>query len=579
MSYISNILEESFTNKDPKPFWCYIKSRRQDNIGVSPLKHQGRLDANSKDKAELLNQQFQSVFTREDTVKMPNISGPSFPPISDITISPQGVEKLLKQLKVNKASGPDCIPNKLPKETAQQIAPALSTLFQHSLNSGTLPADWCEANIAPVFKKGSRHQAVNYRPVLLTCVCCKIMEHIVCKHILDHLELHHILTTLQHGFRHGHSCETQLLLTLHDITQIYDKKQQIDVAILDFSKAFDTVPHERLLHKLHHYGIEGTTLSWIKAFLTNRSQRVIVEGEASESVKVLSGVPQGTVLGPLLFLCFINDLPSHVTSQARLFADDCLLYRPIKTKQDHITLQQDLTNLEIWAKEWGMKFNAKNFYILRICRSKQASDHFYSLDSHILEQVKENPYLGVLISEDLKWSKHINKTCRKAGSILAFLRRNLKQCPTSIKATAYKSLVRSILEYSSTTWDPYLQKDINELEKVQRKSARFILNDYGRESSVTTMLDTLSLDRLENRHHSARLVLRYKIVNDLVAIPAGSLLTQNSGHTRTKGYIQPRCNTTIHQNSFLPRTIKDWNSLPTNAKEAGSLDVFKRLVT
>ena len=409
LNYINNILEESFNNKDTKPFWHYIKSKKQDNIGVSPLKHQGTLHANSKDKAELLNTQFQSVFTREDDSTTPMMSGPSFPSILDIDITTQGVRKLLQNLKINKASGPDGIPNRILKETAQQIAPALTAIFQYSLNHGVVPDDWCEANVAPVYKKGSRHQAVNYRPVSLTCVCCKIMEHIICKHIMNHLEQYDILTSLQHGFRHGHSCETQLLLTLHDMTQLYDKKHQIDVAILDFSKAFDTVPHRKLLHKLHHYGVKGNILKWIESFLTNRTQRVLVEGEFSKSVKVLSGVPQGTVLGPLLFLCFINDLPNEVISQVRLFADDCLLYRPIKSAEDHIILQQDLTKLETWANTWGMKFNAQKCYVLRICRSKKQSEYFYNLNDHILE--------------------HVNKTSRKANSILAFLRRNLKENP------------------------------------------------------------------------------------------------------------------------------------------------------
>ena len=184
--------------------------------------------------------------------------------------------------------------------------------------------------------------------------------------------------------------------------------------------------------------------AWLCDFLTNRKMRVVIDGEESEAVPVDSGVPQGTVLGSLLFLCHINDLPDAVKSTVRLFADDCLLYRQVKSTEDHISLQQDLQNLDTWAKTWGMCFNAKKCYIMSI---NSKSTHFYQLDGHILQQVPENLYLGVTIPDDLKWSSHICIT-RKANSTLGFLIRNLKQCPLNCRMTAY-SLVRSTLEYSS----------------------------------------------------------------------------------------------------------------------------------
>jgi hypothetical protein len=221
--------------------------------------------------------------------------------------------------------------------------------------------------------------------------------------MLKHLEKNKILTN--HGFRPGYSCETQLITTINEFLQEHYKGYQLDVAILDFSKAFDTVPHSKLLHKLHQYGIKGKIHKWLTNFLTARSMRTIVEGEKSNETTVDSGVPQGTVLGPILFLCHINDLPDSVTSSIRLFADDCLLYRTIKTAKDHQKLQADLEQLEIWAKDWGMRFNAKKCYILSI---NKKSNKFYSLDNHILQEVQDNPYLGLQISNDLKWSMHIN---------------------------------------------------------------------------------------------------------------------------------------------------------------------------
>ena len=412
VDFVNNTIQEGFDNNNSKPFWRYVKAKRQDNVGVAPLKVKGVLHSESKNKAQILVEQFYSVFTKTGNKVLSKLSKQFKYELPGLTITVPGVEKLLRKVNTSKAIGLDNISNVILKECASQLAPGLSEIFQNSIDSGKLPTDWTNANVSPVFKKGDVHLAENYRPVSLTSVTCKLLEHIICKHLLTHLEKNNILTNLNHGFRSGYSCETQLLVTLNDLLHFNDEGLQTDVIILDFSKAFDTVPHEELLTKLESFGITGSIHHWLRTFLTKRYMQVVVDGESSSKVTVDSGVPQGTVLGPLLFLCHINDIPLAVSSQVRLFADDCLLYRKIESQEDHTILQQDLIELEKWASKWGMRFNAKKCYIMSI---NNKSSHFYSLCNHILQQVSENPYLGITLTENLKWNSQITKTTKKAN--------------------------------------------------------------------------------------------------------------------------------------------------------------------
>ena len=351
--YINNILSTSLEEGNSKPFYKYVRSKREDQVGVPPLKENGVLHTSAAKRSEIAAKQFQSVFTDDehDPFRDARLHGPAYPQIGDLTIRDEGVEKLLANIDPSKAAGPDEVPCRLLKELAHELAPVFGSLFRQSVGTGCLPASWLKAWITPVYKKGTRCEAENYRPVSLTCVMCKLLEHIMCTHMRAHFDKHGILTPLNHGFRKEHSCESQLLITAHDFLKRLDLKEEVDVLVLDFSKAFDTVPHKRLLQKLEFYGIQGDILLWIRSFPTSRTQSVVVDGCRSREGAVLSGVPQGTVLGPLLFLCHINDLPSVVdpASAVRLLADDCLLYRSIKSLQDHAQLQRDLHALALWG--------------------------------------------------------------------------------------------------------------------------------------------------------------------------------------------------------------------------------------
>ena len=271
------------------------------------------------------------------------MDGEPFPAMHSFTITCEGVKKLLSNLDPHKAIGPDSIPSRFLKEYADEITPALTLIFQASLQQGEVPQDWRQAYLTPIFKKGDRSSPANYRPISLTSVCSKVIEH---SQVMKHIEVHGILSDQQHGFRKRRSCDSQFIMTLQDLAAGMDEGQQIDAILPDFSKAFDKVPHERLAVKLRHYGIQGNLLQWIQSFLRDRCQQVRVEGQSSTSIPVVSGVPQGTVLGPLLFLLYINDLPQKVSSTARLFADDSLLYLKISSPADAAELQRDLDRLQ-----------------------------------------------------------------------------------------------------------------------------------------------------------------------------------------------------------------------------------------
>lgn len=237
---------------------------------------------------------------------------------------------------------------------------------------------------------------------------------------MSHFERNGLLVDVQHGFRKGRSCETQLAALVQDLAKVLDNRGQTDMILLDFSKAFDSVPHQRLLLKLHNMGVRKNTLNWIGEFLTNRHQQVVLEGASSSRCKVTSGVPQGTVLGPLLFLAYINDLPSVVKSKVRLFADDCILYREISTNPDTNLLQEDLDSMVRWGKTWQMTFNATKCYSMSVSHKKKPIQREYVMGSCILKAAKHHPYLGVEISNDLSWSKHIDQYHLKQTKLLGY---------------------------------------------------------------------------------------------------------------------------------------------------------------
>ena len=284
---------DNLMTSNSKPFWKFTKSLRHSSTGVlSPSTINGTATSNIH-KIDALNNQFQSVFTKEDCSNLPTLNSSPTKSMLPIQISTEGIVKLLKELKPQKAPGSDCITATILKTCAEQAMPLLQQVFQKSLDTCELPLDWQKANISPIIKTGNRSDPANYRPVLSTSIPCKMLEHIIHTNIMRHLEKYKVLNDEQHGFRRGRSCETQLALSVNDLAKVLDRQSQADVVIMDFSKVFDLVLHQRLLSKLCHFGITGKLHKLRKKKLTMRTQQVVLEVVSSSSITVTSGVQQG----------------------------------------------------------------------------------------------------------------------------------------------------------------------------------------------------------------------------------------------------------------------------------------------
>lgn len=564
-NYVHKVIDN--LGNDPRGFYRYTKSKRNEKCGIPTLHHQNNVIIDDKSKADCFNNYFQSVFTRDSGTTHPNL-GINLPSIPDFNISVAGVSKLLCDINPKKSSGPDNISNRVLKEAHNEIAPVLTFIFNQSLSTSELPEDWMQANIFPLHKKGSKCKPENYRPISLTSVCCKLLEHIIYTNIYAHLDKFKVLTPYQHGFRSRHSCTTQILSAYSDWCLSLDRRIRTDVAIFDFSKAFDSVSHRLLLYKLECYGIRGKLLSWIKNFLAYRNQRVQLNGQNSDWLSVISGVPQGSVLGPLLFLIFINDIVYGLNCSVRLFADDLIIYKEIYSSNDVFTFQNDINKLYNWSNHWCMKFNIDKCKVISITKMKYFDKPTYKLGNSIMENVTNFNYLGVHITTDLNWNTHINYVVNKANKTLNFLRRNINFCSVHHKSLAYTSLVRPLLEYGCPVWDPYTQKHIDAVAKVQRRAARFVLNDYNWSTSVTHLQSRLNWPPLDVRRKILRCSEFQKIVSGIS--PISYNLARSNSHTRNSynglTYINILSSTNTYKFSFFPRTISDWNSLPVSIR-------------
>ena len=586
--YVQNIMGD-LDQDDPnsqeggiKRFWGYVKSSRKDSVGVPTLNtHDGPVSTD-QGKADTLNDLFNDAFTSENLDTLPIIDHSPFPSMRSITFTIPGIRKLLENLKPHKAAGPDALPPRLLRDLAPQLASPICILFQQFYDTGIIPQAWRDAIVSPVHKKGSKHDPSNYRPVSLTSIICKLQEHIIVSSMLTHLEDHGILNPDQHGFRKRLSTETQLIQAVHDWASTIDAKGQTDVLFLDFSKAFDTVPHRRLLMKLQHYGIDGKTSNWIATLLRGRRQRVIVNGTGSVWSPVLSGVPQGTVIGPILFLIYINDITCDINSRMRLFADDSIIYREIRSMEDHYKLQDDITKLQTWSERWQMTFKPEKCYVLSITNKRNISKFLYHINDVALESKDSWKYLGVIIDSKLNWNDHCTEIAAKARQALGLIQRTLHAATPKCKAIAYKALVRPRLEYASTAWNAHTAKNTRLLESIQNNAARFVHRKYDWNTSVTALKQDLNWPTLLQRRKIHDLTMWYKIHFGLVNInfPPAVLPRPRNSQDRIYhelSFIQVQHRVACFGHTFYVRTIPLWNSLPVSPASATSLNCFQRL--
>ena len=388
--------------KNPKPFHRYMRLKQNTKATVRQLsKEDGSLTSSDAEAAELLQEFFTSVFTIEDITTAPDLQVKELSnEIENMLISKLEVIKALQKLQENKAPGVDGIHPKVLKRCCESLAFPLQLIFQKTPDEGHLPRDWRDANVTAVHKMGSKAEVGNYRPVSLTSVPCKVLESLVKSRMLQHLKDNNLLSDHQHGFTANRSCLTNLLTTLEMVTKAVDDGDCVDMIYFDYKKAFDKVAHHRLICKLKSFCFQGNLMQWIEGFLSDRRQRVVINGAKSAWSNVTSGVPQGSVIGPILFLLFVSDITDEVHSYMILFADDTKLYRRIISDEDGHILQRDIDVLHAWSQIWLMEFNIGKCKSLHYGYGNAMRE--YTIDNEILQRTDEEKDLGVLMSASLK---------------------------------------------------------------------------------------------------------------------------------------------------------------------------------
>ena len=570
---------------DIKPFWSLCRRRLKTKKGVAPLlKDTSDPTSTTYDdveKAEALQAQFISVCTREPDGDIPRLPEFTQERLNSLTITADAVLKKLKLLQTSKSCGPDELHPLLLKELADHIATPLADIFSASQRLGAVPSDWKTALVSPIFKKGAANKPVNYRPVSLTCIVCKVMESLVREAIVNFLTTNNLLSDKQFGFIGGRSTTLQLLNFLEFCTDVMSDRGVTDTVYLDFAKAFDSVPHRRLLGKLQSYGITGNLHRWIEAFLVGRIQRVCVNGKLSSEETVLSGIPQGSVLGPLLFVVYINDLPTQLNCSSLMFADDTKIFSRIQSHDDAYKLQDNLRKLEQWSHDWLLVFHPDKCKILTVGRHEDiVYAHNYTLFGQLLEHIDEEKDLGVIIDSELTFESHITAKVKKGNQMMGLIRRVFSFLGKEMFLRLYTSFVRSHLEFSQVVWAPWKIKLIRLIESVQERATKLV--DGMANLSYEDRLHALGLTTLSYRRLRGSMIEVWKHFNIYTPGTIPSVFKRVNRPIRATRHplqLYPAVAkdgiTGVQQNSFYYKITETWNSLSTDVVQADSLNSFK----
>ena len=590
--------EKEATSKiksDPRYFYSWSKRKMKCKSGIGPLLENGTLQHDDKHMADILQKQFCSVFSdpKNERKKLPNIEVEYDEPLSEIHLTLGDIDKALKEIKPHSSGADDGMPAIILTKCRDTINYPLLLIWRESLNTGHVYPQYKNAIITPIHKKESRAVPENYRPICPTSHSCKTCERVVRDKIIEHLERNNLLCKHQHGFRRGHSCLTQLLNHINTVLLNFINNKDTDCIYLDYAKAFDKVDHEILIHKLQCYGIQGTLLEWIKSFLNNRYQCVSVNGTHSYTSKVISGVPQGTVLGPLLFLVFVNDMNTCIQhSFISSFADDTRIKKDIAACTDVKYLQDDLNSVCKWTTENNMMLHEKKFEYInhstgdsKLLKELPYTSELYQYSTPndtVMSPVSSVRDLGVTITPDLSWSLHINNIITSANKMSSWILSVFSTRDEEIMSTLYKTLVRSRLEYSCPLWTPTKMEDIIKLEQVQRHfTSKIVAIQHLHYWDRLSKLKLMSLQRRRERYSILHLhkVIHNKVTSDL------NITTNYSERRGLCVNVPPilRCTKakyqTLYDASFTVLTPRLWNSLPIHIRGEEKFEPFKAKLT